>query len=274
MKNANVKANPFFEVDRIPVFADWNGEKLDTGKTAIINKENGNIYGLVSPKYKVVTNEEIANIFDVAFKDYPVDNIVDHVNNDGAKWYREIIFGGEYQKEVKVGDAIKTKIRIHNAYDGLQSVGYEFGSMRLICTNGMTSFRKEGKVTFRHFMNDIVDQIKQSFDFGVNKFMEELEFYKQLTNIPYTEKQFHKFIINQVKVDDEKGIISEKQANKMLELYPSIRNQYNDHEDTKWSHLNVLTAIQTHHTKAHNGSNMFSAGYRNMQSVINEFVKS
>ena len=270
----NAQVNPFFQVNRVPVYADHNGEKISTGKTAIINQETGDIYGLVTPKYKIITNEEIAHVFDVAFKDYPVESVTDHLNTNGGKWYREIVFDGKYKSEVAVGDVIKTKIRVHNSYTGTESVGYDFGSLRLICTNGMTSFRRSGKVTFRHFANDIVDSIKKSFDFGVNKFMEEVGVYRKLAEVPYTENQFKSFIMDQIKTDESDGVISERQAGKIIELYPQIRNKYNDHQDTKWSHLNVLTAIQTHHTKAHKGSNLFSAGYRNTQTLINRFVKS
>lgn len=270
-----IEQTPFFNVDRFPVYADHNGEKIFTNKSAIINQDNGNIYGLVSPKYKIVTNKEVADVFDEAFKDYPVSDIKDHVNNDGSKWYRDIIFGDKYQKEVRVGDTVQTRIRIHNSYDGLSSVGYEFGSLRLVCTNGMTSFQKKSKVTFRHFQLDIVDQIKSSFDLGVERFLEEMEIYKKLAETPYTEKKFVQFVLNQVKEDDEdNGILSEKQAGKIIDLYPQVRNQYNDHEDSKWSNLNVLTAIQTHHIKAHKGSNQFSAGYRRMQNLIERFVHS
>ncbi len=81
--------------------------------------------------------------------------------------------------------------------------------------------------------------------------------------------------MKEVKLDDEdNGLLSEKQANKIIGSYGSIRNQFNDHRDTKWSNLNVLTAYQTHYTKAHNGSNLFSAGYRKLDSLIERFINS
>jgi hypothetical protein len=166
MKNVNCANGAFFSVSSVPVFAEYNNFKIETGKSAIINNENGNIDGLVSPKYNIITNEEVANVFDEAFKGHPVESIKDHTNADGSKWYREIVFGGKYQKEVQVGDVVKTKIRVTNSYDGLSSVGYEFGSVRLVCTNGLTSFQKESTISFRHYQQEIVDQIQKTFEVG------------------------------------------------------------------------------------------------------------
>lgn len=267
--------NPFFNVIRVPLFVEIGGRQIETKKSAIVNNENGNVYGMVSPKYNIVTNEEVASIFQEAFVNYPVETVTDHINNDGSKWYREIVFGDKYQKEVQVGDIVKTKIRIHNSYDGLSSVGYEFGSMRLVCTNGLTSYQKGSKMSFRHFQKEIIEQIQTSFEVGFNKFLNEFKLYEELAQTPYTEKQFIKFVLNEVKQDDEdNGLLSERQANKIISSYGQIRNQYNDHRDTKWSNLNVLTAYQTHYTKAHSGSNLFSAGYKKLDSLIERFIKS
>jgi len=88
----------------------------------------------------------------------------------------------------------------------------------------------------------------------------------------YSEKEFISFLNRNTKIKEEDGgIITERQRNKIVELYPQIRNQYNDGDETVWSQLNVLTAVQTHHTKAHNGSNVFSAGHKNIQRLIENF---
>lgn len=268
--------NPFFSVDRVPVYADYNGEKLDTKKSAIINQDDGSVYGLVTPKYKIVTNEEVASVFEEALDGYNIIETKDMLNNDGSKWYRDIVFGKEYDKEVQVGDVVKTKIRIKNSYDGKASVGYEFGSLRLICTNGMTSFRKEGKVNIRHFSNNIVDNIKQSIEGGLINFLEEMEIYKQFAEIPYSNLKFEQFILNEVKTDDkeDKGLLTKKQSEKLIDLVPIIRRQYGDTDQNKWNQLNALTAFQTHHTKGHKGSSEFSAAYNNIQQLINRFVVS
>lgn len=272
-------ATPFFNVDRVPLYADHNGSKLLLQKEALVNHDTGVVYGVVSPKYKLVENDKIADIFTEAFKNHPVESINDHVNNDGGKWKRDIVFGGKYQKEVKVGDVVSTKITLHNSYDGLASVGFDFGTMRLVCTNGMKSYHKDYSVTFKHVVHDIVEKIRKIFEMKFEDFSTQFEMFKKLTQVNFTEKQFMDFVRANIKEDreleehEQRGIISERQASKIIELYPQVRQRYNDHEDTVWSHLNVLTAIQTHHTKAHNGSNVFSAGHRNMQTLIDRFNK-
>ena len=270
---------PFFNVDRVPLFAEHKGERLIMDKQALVNRDTGVVYSVVSPKYKVVENDKVAEIFDTAFKDHPVENVIDHINNDGGKWKRDIVFGGNYQKAVKVGDIVSTKITIVNGYDGITPIGFDFGTLRLRCTNGMKSYQKDFSVTFKHITNDVVEKIRKIFEIKFQDFQTQFEIFSKLAKIPYTEKEFIKFINSQIKEDreleddEQKGILSERQASKIIELYPSIRQKYNDHEDTVWTHLNVLTAVQTHHTKAHNGSNIFSAGHRNVQSLIDRFNK-
>jgi len=269
-------ANPFFNVERHPVFVDHNGQRIDTNKSAIINNESGDVYGLVTPKYKIVTNQEVANVFDEALDGYDIDEVNDYMNADGSKWYRDIIFGNAFDKQVQVGDTIKTKIRIKNSYDGKSSVGFEFGGLRLVCTNGMTTFRKEGKVSIRHFSHNIVDSIRDSVENGLINYLNEVDIFKKFIDVPFSEQKFIEFVLNEVKDDkkENKGILSEKQAKRIIDLTPTIKRQYGDTDENKWSHFNVLTAYQTHFTKAHKGSNQFSAGYRRMQNLIERFVHS
>lgn len=276
-KSELTPSTPFFQVDRLPLYADHRDSKILLEKEALVNHDTGVVYGVVSPKYKAVKNEEVADIFSTAFKDHPVENIKDHINNDGGKWKRDIIFGGNYQKEVKVGDVVSTKITIVNGYDGMTPIGFDFGTMRLVCSNGMKSYHKEFNVTFKHITNDVVEKIRKIFEVKFEDFSTQFEMLKKLAKVNFTEEQFKKFIYANVKEekeyqeDEEKGILSERQASNIIELYPQIRQRYNDHEDTVWTHLNVLTAVQTHHTKAHNGSNVFSAGHRNIQTLIDRF---
>jgi len=266
------KQNPFFAVDRMPIYSNYNGEIITLGREALINAETGAVYGLVTPKYKVVTNEEVSNVFTKAFKDLPVESVTDHLNADGSRWRREFVFGGPYQTEVKVGDVVKTKITVGNGYDLTQPIFFEFGSIRLRCLNGMTGVHKEFSLKVRHSINEAVEEIRKGFFVGFEKFSENFEVYKKWNQIKYTEKEFFSFLDRNTKSEtNENGILGERQRNKIVELYPQIRQQYNDGDETVWSQLNVLTAVQTHHTKAHNGSNLFSAGHKNIQRLIENF---
>lgn len=265
------KQNPFFAVDRMPIFSEYKGERITLGREALINAETGSVYGLVTPKYKVVTNEEVADVFTKALGDLPIERVTDHLNASGSSWKREIVFGGKFQTAIKVGDVVNTKITIANGYDLTQPVSFEFGTVRLRCTNGMTGVHKEFSLKVRHSINQAVEEIRKGFHIGFEKFAENFEVYKQWTQIKYTEKEFVSFLDRNTKMGDNDGILSERQRNKIVEVYPSIRQQYNDGEETVWSQLNVLTAVQTHHTKAHNGSNLFSAGHKNIQRLIENF---
>ena len=47
-------------------------------------------------------------------------------------------------------------------------------------------------------------------------------------------------------------------------------NRYDENE-TRWGAYNVLTGFATHQTRARQGSNVFSAGYKQIETVTDDF---
>ena len=67
--------------------------------------------------------------------------------------------------------------------------------------------------------------------------------------------------------------LSEKQAEGIKTLYPTIMNQYNESE-TKWGAYNVITAIATHHTKTPSTkSHLFTQGYKRTERLAEDFIR-
>jgi hypothetical protein len=262
-----IKNESFFNVIREPAFAEVNGEKVYTGKDVLINEENNSVLGVVSPNYKLVTHNEIAEISEEAFSDIN-HTVIDHLNGQENKWVREIIIeDDEYSFDIDQ-DHLKAKVCFYNGYNGKTSAGMELSAWRQVCSNGLMGWGKIYGVNLPHMTDNITDIIRNKFSDNFENFREIFSTWDEWSKITYTEKMFHDFL--DVRVKNKKHYLSEKQGEFIKELYPVIMNRYNERE-TKWGTYNVLTAISTHHTTARKGSNIFGNAYNRIARLTSEF---
>jgi len=261
--------SPFFEVTRAPMSAMVDGEYKTVARDALLSP-NGDLMGVVSPRYKVVTNNSVVNVFDEFFSTLKIQKVVDRVSGNGAKWIRDYIIEDE-NYVVTIGkkndDVLKTKVSVSNGYDGKTSVSLDFSAYRQICSNGMMGWKKTIGTKFSHFSIDILSSLKSTLDVGFVGMKKNFNLFDTWTKIPYTEKQFMGFI-------DDRSYLSDKQKEATKGLYLPVMNQYKE-EETVWGAYNVITAIATHHTASRNKSvdNIFSSGYKTMAKVAKDFFE-
>lgn len=278
--NTPIANDPFFNVNRIPAFAEFNGEKVELNKHALVD-EKGSVLGVVSPTYKLVTNNEVNDIFMQAFSDYKVGQVTDHLNNNGSQWVREIVFDDdEFTKEITTDDVVKLKVKLFNGYNGKNAVGYALSGYRLVCKNGMMGWDHMFSKKLPHVSEGIVDTIKNSFATNVSAYSKVFDKVKDWTKEPFSLKDFEKFILDKVKKESKEngkvvktGYLTEKAAQSVIDRYPVLMNQYNE-SNTKWGAYNVLTAIATHETATKSSNSyLFTHGYKRMERLAEDFVK-
>lgn len=267
--------NPFFDVERTELFAEFNGERVSSGRHALLNAENGEMLGIVSPNYKLVEHAEVANVFDEAFQNVPVMEVRDHLNGVTNRWVRDIVLDGdEFTRDIDgKGDTVKAKVRVWNGYDGRTAVGFAVSAWRMVCSNGMFGWKDLFGTTFAHIENDIVDKIRNVFNNQFSNFNQNFSIWEDWSNIPFGQVDFNKFVDFHTKENifgNDNAYLSEKQAEGIKGLYEPIMNQYGESE-TKWGSYNVLTAIGSHHTKARKGSNLFSEAYKRTERLAQDF---
>lgn len=266
--------NPFFNVTRSPLTTIFNGEEIEVGKDALINSENGNILGVVTPTYKVVTNDQVNDLVNRMFdlNNVPVMKSVDHLNGKTNRWTRELILDGErFTHKVDGNDTLKTRVLVSNGYDTFTPVSVSIAAWRMVCSNGMMGWGNVFSSYYRHMTEDVVGLLKDDFERHNFNLQGSVELWNEWSRIPFGQNQFNEFI-DMVSVNPEDAIISAKQGDGIKALYEPVMNRFNETQ-TLYGAYNVLTAIQTHHTKAHKGSNLFSAKYNKMQKITNRFYK-
>ena len=257
--------NAFFDVVRKPAFTEFNGEQVSLNKDVLMNADTGVVLGVVGKGYQMVKHATVADIVDAALANTVVKSMSDHMNGITNRWVREYVLGGDENTfdVTGKGDELNTKIRIFNGYDGRTSMGFEIAAWRKICTNGMMGWKKMHGDTFYHVDRGMVDNLRTSFGVQTAQFQDNIRIWEDWANIPFTKGQFEQFI-------KTREYLSEKQVEAILGLYDPTMNKYQE-EETKWGNYNVLTAIATHHTKARQGSNIFSNAYKRMSKLAGEF---
>ena len=259
----NRLATPFFEVARAPMYAVLNGQNIKSDTEALINP-SGEIIGQVSKRYRVVSNDEVANVFEEALEGIQVLSLRDHMNHNGSSWKREIVLDNdEYSWMVNGQDECKMKLEIFNSYNGKMSVGFRVSGWRKVCSNGMFGWSHILTARLSHFSDGIVDSIRNSFNNKIGLFGEKIKIFEEWDEQTFTKKDYEDFI-------ESRDYLSDKMKEKYKGYYDPIMNKYGGNRETKWESYNVLTAIAQHYTRARQGSNVFSASYKRTEKLALE----
>ena len=164
--------------------------------------------------------------------------------------------------EITPRDKGKIVVEIFNAYNGKNAYGYSISALRLVCTNGMRGFRKVFGEAYTH-RTDVIDRIRATFPQKLDKYQEQIQTWKNWTEIPMSKNAFGVF------VEDQSGL-GAKLKKDMVENFDTVCSRFGD-SPTKWGAFNVLTYYQTHMLKARQGSPLFTANYYHFDKALNNF---
>jgi len=275
--------NPFYDVGRYPLVAEIDGENVEAGYDMLFNKDNNQAVGLITPNYNLVTNQEVADVFDQALSERGVFSVTDFLSGNGSSWVRRIVFdASDLTFDVTgSGDMVKAMVDIRNSYNGQSSVSINLSMWRLICKNGLMGWGRDSSVRLKHITSDLVRKIQELFSLNVGRFNAQTAVWKEWSEIPYGQDNFNDFIDAQIIPTEEAEdvtptvllpVLSPRQGTYIKESYEPTMNRYNE-EETQWGAFNVLTAIASHDIKARKGSHVFTAAYDRMQRVVNNFYR-
>ena len=134
------KANLNYEVVKQPIYTNFNGEEvLINDRVATVNKNTGEVLGIVSPKYQICQNEE-------AF---------DFVNNvDGVEFIKAgqthtgmvYVIGRLNEMEV-LGDKFTPYLIFQNGHNGNYTMKTTICPLRVVCQNQFNYAFKESPNT-------------------------------------------------------------------------------------------------------------------------------
>lgn len=97
-------------------------------------KKPGKIVNFCSDDYTLIENKEILDRIEEGLKtEFDID--ISYRHRNFAKFYIDYTIKDKTAK-VEKGDFVGLRMRVQNSYDGRIKFGYNFGLMRLVCTNG------------------------------------------------------------------------------------------------------------------------------------------
>jgi hypothetical protein len=263
--------NPFFAVNREKLQTVGSG--IEVNKEALINAETGDLLGIVSPNYEIVTHEQVANLFGDALDQYDHEVVGNHTDSTGRRWKQRIVFNDErlnFDIDGR-GDNTGVMLELFNGYDARTAFGYNLLGFRSYCKNGMVMGRRNiFREGLNHFVNAI-ERLQRAFELKWPAFRDNVSTWQSWTGIPYSKEQFGGFLESKVKNDNnKKGLISTKMSETIMgEWEPALNTQRLD--NTVWGSFNVLTYLATHKTKARKGSNLFSNRHNTMNRLAADF---
>jgi hypothetical protein len=192
MQETCLLENPFPHVALTPVlWKDKNIEHKAEGYRAVIDKNTGKLFSVVSKHYRLIRHEEAIEEVEKA--------IGNHRNlgrsyiastefyNDGARMRRTYRFPNITVK-IAQNDVVDLELHLFNSYDKIWPFIVILGGYRLVCSNGLVV----GETYYNYRRRHVFDLADLSA--SINKFRTQAKKWTQWTEIPLTEKVFHEVI--------------------------------------------------------------------------------
>lgn len=153
MKDQTSVQDLLFDVDQVAIEAvvGSNGSTRRIsipGKKALIHQRTGNVLGVVSRDYRVVTNQEAVNLArDVCEKAFPGLSSVEWEAKRAAA-PRTLSYAfidlmhkthvlNYWDSEIKKDDPFTPFLRVTNSFNGARALRFDIGFMRKHCSNGV-----------------------------------------------------------------------------------------------------------------------------------------
>jgi hypothetical protein len=179
-----LSSNADFNVVKRTVYYNTDDEEIEEipNRYALIRTDNQKCLGVVSPKYNVRLYSDLIYKVNEAMLEANNGNLTEHVtvtdwlNPSGSKFKRDVYF---WDKGIPVKDNYKEKtiphLRIYASYDSTWAEQIIFGSVYVLCMNGMVRPTWSFNVYNRHSTN-------KSTDYTVQMFKDGLEAQNELGN--------------------------------------------------------------------------------------------
>jgi hypothetical protein len=229
--NYIVKSVPLYTADGKPANA-WGNQRTDTGV----------IIGVTSERYGIVQNSAFTDSIENGFRDVGLsfskrDAIV---TRWGARSHIEYEFNTRTAIVAK-GDTVALRIIARNSFDGTSKSSISVGAVRLVCLNGMTSFKQDLSMSVRHTTNVSPAFVNQVLQQAMSEWAELNNVWANMARINVTQQQGYTIIDNLTK----RGIYAERFAKAVTDVW--ARPSYREDEGRNiWNLYNAHTQVLTH----------------------------
>ncbi len=214
-----------------------------TGLKAIYRENNlepKEWLGYHTNDYKLITNKEVIEssleiIEDMGLKIKGQDQRLTWTND--RSMHLALVLDQSFKLDQN--DEHDLMLNIYNSYDGSLSYGIDFGTFRLICSNGAHIGTKIANYRKKHFNEFKVEVLRKQITIAVERFPELKQIYENLQETNLTPKDIDKIFETALK----RNIIGKKDTEDILNLMPPKLNAY--------VVMNIFTYYLTHVMQSH-----------------------
>lgn len=250
-----------WDVVKVDTFMEWNGERVETGRQALVRETDGKLLTEVGPGWNPVQNSEAFDFFTDFVK--AGDMVMDTA---GALKDGQIVWALADLKDgfsLFGGDEVKGYLLFSNPHQYGKSIDIKFVLTRVVCNNTLTAALKErgrGSVKINHRTKFDANRVKQIMGLSHDKlesFKQAAEFLgsKQVAK-PDLETYFGN-LFGESKKEDKKLTRTGEKLLELVETQPGADFQ----KGSWWQAFNAVTYAVDHELGRSADTRMSSAWF-------------
>ena len=235
-----------WRVNKIPAYADINGEKVDIGRSALVRDFDNKILDVITDDWQPCQNAEAFEFFN----DFVGAGDME-MHTAGSLRGGKIVWGlakVNESFELFGGDKVDSYLLFTNPHSYGQSIDVRFTPIRVVCNNTLTlSLSKNAnqmvKVSHRNAFDG--DKVKEMLGVASDKLANYKEMAQYLGSKRYSEESVVDYFKRIFPMNSTKGKEISKNAKIALEVIDQQPGA-NFAEGTWWSAFNTVTFITDH----------------------------
>lgn len=230
--NYKVRSVPLYTADGVPANV-WGNQRCD----------NGIIIGRTSDRYGIIQNDVFEQTIVNGFRSNGLEPSAFEsvVTRRGARTHMQFDFATEKHDVTRKGDIVALRITAKNSFDGTSRSSVSVGALRLVCTNGMTSYREDVALAVRHTANVNYEFVNNVVVEAMDEWSSLRTAWNRLAEIPLTQDQGFYAIENMV----SNGVLGSSLKKRVEEVW-EMPSYEADKPRNLWNLYNAHTQVLTH----------------------------
>ena len=220
-----------------------------TGKRAIINEKSGEILGIVSKKYQVVTNAQVVENLSEALERSNLDltglEATVAQSHGGARSMINVMLPA-HEIDMR-GDKSRLQISVLNSYDGRWKYMSRAGAIRMACLNGQILGNFVGSYTEYHNQRLDVKAGAQQIINMANDFANAEQWWMEMMNRKVDNEQLLRsiaiFVTGNSKIEHREDFLKLPTVRRLIELFETYSKEMGKNA---YALYNAMTDFVTH----------------------------
>lgn len=236
-----------FNVRREPLFTN-SGIQV-AGKMAIVNETSNTVIGVVSDKYRVVTNHEVIENMQAALGESRLDTSGMHasvrMSHGGARSMIDVVLPAH---QIKIAnDVSRLQITVLNSYDGRWKYQSRAGAIRMACLNGQIFGSFVG--SYSEFHNARLDPKAGALQLVemAGAFNGAQDWWQQMIERKVDNEQVLRsiaiFLTGRSKIEDRENFLKLPTVRKLVDMFEAYSKEMGNNA---YALYNALTDFVTH----------------------------